>query len=337
MHLRGFTPSPGPDRLARFDKMTGVIDHPSVARSAVLNDYHTLPAETGRAPAELEDTFAKLEAIVAPWIRQLRSIEQPGRIPIDRAARDGLAGYLAMLHIRSPAFREPNQKVSSFLESIRIDTLLASSERYAMRMRADGDTRTDGELEAERIVELERFRSGEIYVEAPGLWSLGALKLALDEIRPILVEMHWMILRRSSMPFLVLGDQAVALLGPRGELGEIGFANDGVEVLVPLAASALLVMTREPHLGGIDVIAPDRNGALGLGPRWWQQANGAAWRTAARFLFARSDADLHGTELSLDPTERRATLPGPSYRGGDPAWAAYAERIGIEVIADGDL
>lgn len=50
-------------------------------------------------------------------------------------------------------------------------------------------------------------------------------------------------------------------------------------------------------------------------------------------LAARS---MQATELSLNPTERRSTLPGPAYRGGDPAWAGYAERIGIQVIGDDD-
>lgn len=335
MHLRGFTPSPASDRLARFDKTTGGIQHPSVGTSAVLNDYHTLPPETGRGPTELEDEFTKLETIVAPWIRQLRSIQRPGRIPIDYAIRDGLAGYLAMLHIRSPAFREPNRKMATFLESIRIDMTLASSGGYATRMRAEGDGRSENEIEAERILELGRFRSGEIYIEAPEQWSLQHLKLAIDEIRPLLVEMHWVIVRRDASPFFVLGDQPVTLRGPDGELGDVGFANDGVDVLAPLSSSALLAMTRERHAGGIDVITPDAR--VGLRQPPWQVANHAAWRTAARFVFARSEADLEMTELSLDLAERQSVLPGPSYRGGDPAWAAYAERIGITIIPDDDL
>lgn len=182
-------------------------------------------------------------------------------------------------------------------------------------------------------MEVQRFRSGEVFVEAPEQWSLRHLKTALDYIRPALVAMHWVLARRERSPFLVLGDQAVTLLGPNGELGEIGFANDDVDVLVPLSASCLLVMTDEPHGDGIDVIAPD-TGKAGLGPRWWALANDAAWRTAARFVFARSAADLQATELSLDPTDRRSTLPGPSYAGGDPAWAAYAERLGIRTLSD---
>lgn len=337
MHLRGFTAPPGPDRLARFDKTTGLIDHLSVSRGATINDYYTMPAETGHPPDALEDSFAEGERIVAPWIRHLRAVDQPGRIGLDAVARDGLAGYFAMLYVRSPVFREPNRKMATFLESIRIDMLLASPDAYAARVRQSGHDGTDAEIEAERQVELHRFRSGEIFVEAPEQWSLVHLKTALDQIRPVLIDMHWMLVRRQSSPFLVLGDQAVTLLGPNGELGEIGFANDDVDVLVPLSSSCLLVMTNEPHAGGIDVIAPDGRGQAGLGPRWWHLANSAAWRTSARFVFARSAADLQGTELSLDPTERRSTLPGPSYRGGDPAWAAYAERIGIRIISDDDL
>lgn len=337
LHLRGFTGPFGPDRLARFDKITGLIDHPSVNRSATIKDYYTMPVETGHPPDALEDTFAEGERIVAPWIRHLRSVDQPGRMNVDAVARDGLAGYFAMLHVRSPVFRESNRKMDTFLESIRIDMLLANPGAYAARVRDHGHQGTDAEIEAERQIELRRFRSGEIFVEAPEQWSLVHLKTALEQIRPVLVDMHWTLVRRGSSPFLVLGDQAVTLLGPKGDLGEVGFANDDVDVLVPLSASSLLMMTNEPHGGGIDVIAPDDRGQAGLGPRWWHLANSAAWRTAARFVFARSASDLQGTELSLDPTDRRSTLPGPPYRGGDPAWTAYAERIGIQTISDEDL
>lgn len=98
MHLRGFTAPFGPDQLARFDKTTGLIDYPSVSRAAKINDYYTMPAETGHLPDALEDTLAMGERIVAPWIRHLRAVDQPGRIGLDAVARDGLAGYFAMLH-----------------------------------------------------------------------------------------------------------------------------------------------------------------------------------------------------------------------------------------------
>ncbi len=313
-----------PEDVVSIEAVSSFLDHSSLAVTSVYL-------------RRLEDTFTEGERIVAPWIRHLRAVDQPGRMSLDAVVRDGLAGYLAMLYVRSPVFREPNRKMATFLESIRIDMLLANPDAYVARVRQNGHHGTDAEIEAERQLELLRFRSGEIFVEAPAQWSLVHLKTALDGIRPVLVDMHWTLVRRESSPFLVLGDQPVTLLGPQGELGEIGFANDDVDVLVPLSASSLLMMTKEPHQGGIDVIAPDDRGQADLGPRWWHLANSAAWRTAARFVFARSASDLQGSELSLDPSDRRSTLPGPSYRGGNPPWTAYAERIGIQTISDEDL
>lgn len=336
LHLRGFAPDGGRGLLCRYDKTTGRMDRLSVARAAVINHYNSLPPETGHPPDALENQFTYLETVVAPWIAQLRAAPRAGRIPIDAGARDGLAGYLAMLHIRSPVFRAASRRLDTFMESIRIDMLLANPEAYAARLRSNGDLRPDAEIEAERVTELERFRSGEVFVESPEIRSLAHLKLAIEQIRPMLIEMHWTIVRRANPPFLVLGDQPVTLLGPNDEVGDLGFGNDGVDVLVPLSSASLLVMTHEAHAGGIDVVDGDDRESVSR-PDWLHLANAAAWRTGARFIFARSPDDLVATEQILDPSERRATIPGPSYRGGDPAWAPYAERIGIEILADDDL
>jgi len=82
MHLSGFKPDPQPSLLARFDKTTGRIRPVSVARTAVVKDYNTLPAQTGHPSDALEQQFTKLEGLVAPWLRRARSVQEPGRIEV---------------------------------------------------------------------------------------------------------------------------------------------------------------------------------------------------------------------------------------------------------------
>jgi hypothetical protein len=84
-------------------------------------------------------------------------------------------------------------------------------------------------------------------------------------------------------------------------------------------------------------VTPDRARADGLDAPWWHQANVAAWRTSGRFVFARCQADLDAVGRALHPDLRQAVLPGPTYEGGDPAWAGYSDRLGIRRMDDADL
>ena len=323
--------------LYRYDKQTGVVARVSVARAAVVRDIYTLPAPTGHAADALESMFAAQERIIAPIIRRLRSLTDPGHYGLDPVLRDGLAGYVAMLHIRSPTYRDVANRRISWFGSIELDMQLNDPSRFARIVRASGWQGTDGELEAYRLNELEAFRSGRLFVEAPPISSMADLRLAIDQLRPVLIDRRWVVMRRDRWPYLVLGDQPVTLLGPSGELGEIGFAVEGNEILIPLGSECLLAMTSGPHSRNVEVVTPDQARADGLEVPWWHQANGAAWRTSGRFVFARCQADLDAVGRALHPDLRQAILPGPSYRGGDPDWAAYADRLGIRRMDDSDL
>lgn len=315
--------------LFRFDKRSGQISRLSVARAAVVKDFYTLPSETGHHPDALEHLFGAQEGVIAPIIRRFRSLTEPGRHRLDPVLRDGLAGYLAMLHVRSPTYRDVARRWISLFGSIDLDVTLADPDRFGSVVRESGWQGTDEELEAYRLRELESFRSGRLFVEAPPISSMADLRLAIDELRPCLLERRWIILHRDRWPYLVVGDQPVTLLGPGGELGEIGFAVQRNEILIPLGSDCLLAMVHGPHANDVEVVTPDRSPVDGLEPPWWYQANVAAWRTSGRFIYARSEADLEAVRLALDPEAREADLPGPAYRGGDSAWAVYADRLGI--------
>jgi len=322
--------------LHRYDKRTGAVARVSVARAAKVKDIYTLPAETGHAADALELMFAAQERIIAPVIRGLRSLTDPGRYRLDPALRDGLAGYVAMLHVRAPTYRDVANRLISWFGSIELDVQLNNPSRFANIVRASGWQGTDEELEAYRLSELEAFRSGRLFVEAPPISSMADLRLAIDQLRPILIDRRWVVIRRDRWPYLVIGDQPVTLLGPSGELGQIGFAVEGNEVLIPLASDCLLAMTSGQHSRNIEVVAPDRGRGDGLEAPWWHQANVAAWRTSGRFVFARCQADLDAAARALHPDLRQAVLPGPSYRRGEPAWAGYADHLGIRMMDDAE-
>lgn len=330
--LKGFAPGlPGERKrrtLARYDKRTGKLQRLSTKHAAVVNHFYTLPPEAWHKADALEHSFAWLEGMVARHVEWLRSLSAPGRYRLDPTIRDGLAGFVAMLHVRSPAYREWADRRINFLESIRYDMQLANPEAVRDALRASGDTRTDDEIEAYRLQELDEFRSGRVFLEALPIASMGDLRIAVDAIRPQLIARRWVVVRRDRWPLLVIGDQPVTLVGPTGELGEIGFGIAENEILVPLGSNALLVMTGEPDRGGVELVTPDRTDPAGLEGPWWHQANAAAWGTADRFVFARSRADLDAVALALDPEKRQGRPQGLSFRG-PAAWAGYAERLGI--------
>jgi hypothetical protein len=323
--------------LERYDKRTGMVAPVSVARAAVVRDIYTLPAETGHAADALEMMFAAQESVIAPIIRRLRSLTEPGHYRLDPVLRDGLAGYIAMLHMRSPTYRDVANRRIAWFGSIEHDMQLNDPGRFANVVRASGWQGTEEELEAYRLSELEAFRSGRLFLEAAPISSMGDLRLAIDQLRPILMERRWVVVRRERWPYLVLGDQPVTLLGPSGALGDIGFAVADNEVLIPLASDCLLTMGSGPHSRNIEVVVPDRGRYDSLAAPWWLQANVAAWRTSGRFVFARCQADLDAVALAMHPDLRQAVLPSPSYGGGDPAWAGYARRLGITRMDDSDL
>lgn len=340
-HLRGFAAGLGPEVrrrcLFRFDKRSGTISRLSIARAAVVKDLFTLPAETGHHPDALENLFGVQEGVIAPLIRRFRSLTNPGRWALSPDFRDGLAGYLAMLHIRSPTYRDVARRWIGWFGSIDLDMTLSSPDRFGRVVRASGWQGTDEELEAYRLRELDALRSGHLFVEAPPISSMADLRLAIDALRPALLDRRWVILRRERWPHLVIGDQPVTLLGASGQVGDIGFAVQENEILVPIGSDCLLALTGGGHSDDIEVVTPDRSALDGLEPPWWHQANVAAWRTSGRFIYARSEADLQAVRLALDPDLRQAELPGPGYRGGDPAWAAYADRLGIRELREDEL
>lgn len=105
-------------------------------------------------------------------------------------------------------------------------------------------------------------------------------------------EMHWALLDRTHAPLFVLGDNPASVVAPSDA---VGILDRCVEVALPLSPHRTLVMNWAANDGliysgdvpsAVFVASSSRDDAtLFYGVQ--------QWRTAGRFIFGTSEADLH--------------------------------------------
>lgn len=327
-HLAGFTPRVKTlrDRIWVYDKTTDSIARRGLNDTAVIGNYYTLPAKDGPVD-DLERGLAAVEASAASAARHL-SVASEGLFALPDDERAAIAGYLGLLHTRVPAIRKGNEALAAFMSYVTLDMEFAMADGFAERARRRGMTGSDEELESFRLRTLEQLRRGDITVEVPEATSLATMKMGLEDIAPILFGMPWTFLRRTRLPFFVMGDCPVTLwpaVDHPPELG-VGFLNPGAEVAVPFDPQTLL-LARHGGSGGM-VVNPDH--APGFDQRqrldWVFAYNYRQWVTAERFVYARTQADLAVMCMFLDRTKRTqcGISLGLDSVGGQ--WGEYGRR-----------
>lgn len=296
-------------RIHVFDKKWGKFGRPPVAKSAFSRDYYLLPAETNEDRLRLERQFALLEDRVAPLMKWL-ALQPPGPVQIDDQDRDALAGYAAILHIRVPAFREAAwERAQSMARDPEVLGLADATEfrTAARKMRMPG---SDEDLETLRLAWLEDVRTGRRRIEVHRAASLTALTPAVEKVRPILFDREWELLRVEGWQGFVIGDQPVTLLSKGRLAGQIGFGTPGVQVMMPLAPSTLLLISDRPRESVLEVkVQPWQ---LGLAEPWWATANRVSWLSSKRYVFALGRRHLQAAELLLHADDRRRDITGLS-------------------------
>lgn len=303
-HLAYFTPY-RKARLAIFDKRWGKYAIQAVAISARRSEYYNLSGRTDDQRLFLERQFALLENVIAPFFRAMVGFV-PGPALLDQETRVILANYIAIQHLRVPAYRDPAQVRAREMAKDPEVLGIADPSRFLMEAREFGMTGTDEQLEARRATMLEELTSGAKAVNVPPTMSLLGLNSA-EKVAALLVNRRWELLRWDGWPGYVLGDEPVALLAPGGRtLPSIGFGTPGVQVLMPIAPWMLLVISDAPRERVLQVtLQPDERR---LAEPRWAIPNKVAWLTAQRYVFGRARAHLEATELLIPPEFRRVDL-----------------------------
>lgn len=323
--LRLFGHGQGHGHVWTCDKATGVIKPRSVRKSASGPDFYAInfPDARGR-DTSLEDAFEILETAAAPFLKVLGSLP-PGRHEMGAGERDLLAGWLALSYARVPGTIDTTLAMAKFAVAVQTDMLLRNPVEYRRRSRAGGVTKTDAELEVERLGYLGEHNERTLVIEPAPETGLTSLGHAVEDIRPLFAQMRWDIARRDRFPWFVLGDQPVTIARPLdlSPFRGAGFATPGVEVYAPIAPEALMVGSHEPHDGSITVVAPDqRPHRPSLALDWSLRPNLTAFTHAQREVFGRSQADLEAARLALAP-EDRTWVPQMSVSGIPEEWLPF--------------
>lgn len=322
-HQRQFGVGLDGDRIWVYDKETDEINLRSIKNTAVIGNYYTVTTADGPNDG-LERIFAQIEAGAAPVIRRLCD-QTGGRFEIDLPSRFALATYLGLLHGRVPSTRIGSQEIAEYLAAVTMDMRFAHPEGFADVARAAGMTGTDEELENQRVTMLEGLRAGEYRVRAPEAISLDTVIIGMRDVAPYIASMGWWLLKRSTFPGYVVGDDPVTVWPNRNHsphLG-VGFATPDAEVSVPLDPETLLVMGHNVPDGYLfeEETLP--------GIPWWYLPWPYQYRTwfkARRFVFAQRRIDLQAIQYMQTPEDRQKLGGGLIVGGGPPEWRGYAPR-----------
>lgn len=303
-HLAQFIGEPF-RRFHVYDKKWGKFSIRPVATSATVEDYYLLSGATVDERLTLERQFALLENRVAPVLKWLSKCE-PGAVGLSDEDRDAIAGYVAILHARVPAYRSPALARAVAMARDPEYLGLADPITFRAELRRLGFSGTDEEAEATRLRWLDHFETGRVAITPSAGMSLLALTPAVEKVRPMLVNRRWDLLRTGRWPGLVIGDQPVTLLSRQGLAGSAGFANPGVQVMMPLSPRTALLVTDAPRERLLEVKLQPMTPFLK--EPWWATLNRIAWLTSSRYVFARRRGDLQATELLIHPDHRRRDI-----------------------------
>lgn len=306
------------DRIWVYDKRTDRVALRSIRDTAVISNYYTLRTSDGPSDA-LEAVLSQLEAAAAPALRQLASTNP---FPLATDLRAALAGYLGVQYTRVPRHRNEMEEMEEFMAAGMLDIDLSHAEGWPNRARERGMIGTDEELERERRAMLAQLRSGKTTVRAHSESSLSSIPMGL-EFAPVLAQMNWMILRRHSAPFFIVGESPVTLWGPldRPRHQGVGFLSNDAEVAFPVDPMTTLIMRWD----GRDALEFDhewlerRNGFRGSGFTYQYRQ----WRMAERFIYAQRRTDLEFVRMALEPDMRKAGPGGLNVANIPDEWRMY--------------
>lgn len=305
-HLRRFGSGPASKQLWVYDKSEDAIFPGTVRSSSVRPDYYHVAKASGGTEGGLEqELFQRIESVAAPRLSDLLALP-PGVPPLDPMARLDVAHYLAIQRARVPAMVERAEEAAAFQALALNDQLLSDPAAFAARAAAVGLVPNEGKtLEDLRLEWLALFRNGELEIRPPkGLALVHVLDIVLKTLPQAFFEMEWDIREANAEPGLLLGDEPVVAVMPEGLTSDRvkGFRTPGVEIVMPLSPTRLLVLHGHRTADVITVSAPPRSADS---HDWVRRANLSSWQSAAQYVWGQEKADLEAIRDSMTPEERR--------------------------------
>lgn len=279
-HLKRFANGPRRE-VGVFDKKWGKFGRAPAATSARVRDYYLVPGATPEQRLAVEREFAHLENLVAPLIARLDEA-QPGPVPFDDVDRHNLASYVAILHVRGPAYRDDALKRAHELAT-DLDALgLADPADFRRAALRQGIKGTKEELEQRRITMATLLATGQMRIDVPFAATLGSVPIAVRRGVPLMVAREWELLR-VGWPGFLIGDQPVALLSHDHLVPSIGFGSPEVQIFLALSPRTLLLISDRPRRP--EPLLVKTEGRTGLREPWWATANKVAWLSAQRYVW----------------------------------------------------
>jgi hypothetical protein len=204
-------------------------------------DFYRVDDSSSIDPVFFEKAFGQLEDVLGPI---LRSLYTDPRDPNDDEL-DTLLNFIAIQHMRTPAFRPWFLRLSDSIYRSMISKSLKSREAWEQHLTKAGIPLDSPGADYEGMLKFERevIKTGQYTMTAENeFYLVKGFKLAVEATLPSLRERFWTSLVSPSGSF-VGSDSPVMLDGPKGMM--VGFKNADF-VLFPVNRFVLLAGTKVP-------------------------------------------------------------------------------------------
>lgn len=292
---------------------SGAEHRTPVRRAAVGRDFNTDPLAEGERRVALETYLDRhVDGPCAPVLRALRE----GQWPLDEAEYAVALDALAWQVVRTQTFRSFDEQVGQHLfPALWAVEALGFCEEELGRPLSDGER-------------MEVFWTA--IRTAPGPWlvadprsALRVMIRAFERTRDVLAAPgRQLVVLRSAVPMLLLGDSGVALRRKDGTFGITPpLLPERVEVFAPLSPTCLLISTPRahylPHQGLTRKIAAKANAGAAA---WCQDAvyrlPSMSWPSRLRLTSA--PLEVRPPRLTAAPTQPPGPAPAhPEIRDGE--------------------
>lgn len=216
----------------------------TVRTAAAVTDYYRIETDDvdpdhreGHDPEAVEKVLAGLEGEAAPMLDGLAA----GR-PTTVRARFQISFFIAMQHVRVPAFRADLDRLGTLLMRAELEGRL-DEDRVGVFLRERGSP--NGPDDVRGFLERAVGDDGPTLRMSQPHAVQASIRHGLDTVMPALFSRAWTVLRFDH-PVLLIGDAPVAAWSPPRRDGlPVGIA-DAREVYLPLDRRTALVVTGRP-------------------------------------------------------------------------------------------
>ena len=274
-YLAGFTDSQAKDgTLHVFDKEQCKQWETTPAATAWERDLYMLEAGDEKVDL-LEKLNADYEALVAPILAQVRA---NCTLP-DGDAMGILIGFVAMMEVRVPTFRDSLNHNMANLANAMVRTHLATRERWQETLQA---MKAAGYVAPEVGYEemLDFVERGDYELTVHQNFYLEMVGTSWYTMTQILANRHWSRLSTGSDTEFVCSDSPLSIIWLHDDhprWAQPGFGLGGTEVVLPISSSVALASRFEDDLP--ESLEVDRANVARI--------NSRTIKAPARFIYSR--------------------------------------------------